>query len=158
MMVFALTKTLSPCFIRINEVFYFFDGGSRPVATQVNRFNRSPISDRRVENHQNDKQSIMSLHWSQEIYVVIRAQTRDTPALQTFHSDRKRDQKGLTNSPLNLISISHEVIAKLFVIPECCRPIVSPAPAFRDVKYPLTSKNSPPILQTIESNTLSIIT
>jgi hypothetical protein len=29
MMVFALTKTLSPCFIRINEVFYFFDGGSR---------------------------------------------------------------------------------------------------------------------------------
>jgi len=28
-MVFALTKTLSPCFIRINEVFYFFGGGSR---------------------------------------------------------------------------------------------------------------------------------
>jgi hypothetical protein len=24
MMVFASTKTLSPCFIRINEVFYFF--------------------------------------------------------------------------------------------------------------------------------------
>jgi hypothetical protein len=29
MMVFASTKTLSPCFIRINEVFYFLDGGSR---------------------------------------------------------------------------------------------------------------------------------
>jgi nitroreductase len=64
----------------------------------------------------------MSLHWSQEIYVVIRAQTRDTPALQTFHSDRKRDQKGLTNSSSTLINIRHEVIAKLFVIPECLYP------------------------------------
>jgi hypothetical protein len=64
----------------------------------------------------------MSLHWSQEIYVVIRAQARDTPALKTFHSDRKRDQKGLTNSPLNLISIRQEVIAKLYVIPECLYP------------------------------------
>jgi hypothetical protein len=29
MMVFSCKKTLSPCFIRINEVFYFFGGGSR---------------------------------------------------------------------------------------------------------------------------------
>ena len=33
MMVFDRTKTLSPCFIRINEVFYFFDGGSRTGLT-----------------------------------------------------------------------------------------------------------------------------
>ena len=30
-MVFDRTKTLSPCFIRINEVLYFFDGGLRLV-------------------------------------------------------------------------------------------------------------------------------
>jgi hypothetical protein len=64
----------------------------------------------------------MSLHWSQEIYVVIRAQALDTPALKKFHSDRKRDQKGLTNSPAALISIRHEVIAKPYVIPECLYP------------------------------------
>jgi hypothetical protein len=33
-MVFDRTKTLSPCFIRINEVFYFFGGGSRKEMTQ----------------------------------------------------------------------------------------------------------------------------
>jgi hypothetical protein len=32
MMAFVRTKTLSPCFIRINEVFYFFNGASSTYA------------------------------------------------------------------------------------------------------------------------------
>jgi hypothetical protein len=85
--------------------------------TQVNRFTIRPFRTNALKPP-NDVQFIMSLHWSQEIYVVFRTQARDTPALQTFSSDRKRDQKGLTSLPLSLISLKQEVIAKRFVIPE----------------------------------------
>jgi hypothetical protein len=44
MMVFVRTKTLSPCFIRINEVFYFWGGGSRLSGQPWKKFTGSPLA------------------------------------------------------------------------------------------------------------------